>query len=584
MTNRSGRCEEQGIALIFAIVMIVLIVGFLAVFTLSSTTARDERTTERGRMQSEVWASAAAAALAGRLERGELGYQMTSTVAGGRQGRILQPFLAGAVQSHGTGSCGPSFPITTADGGSGFYCVLPPVTGLPPGTGFLNLHAADPERGTVRFVVRTWGTQGAIRPLDVELKFGRESLSRYAVLSDAPIWLDKRVGTGSLVLPAGARLHSNNSSNAQYGIYMRGSVVHTNAARITTTRARSGRAVDNAAGAPACPNGNKCYISGKTVSFNSTYQAFNRVARADPAATCPLNNVARYASGFRMCRIPASLIFPATVNGTMPMFRVNVGTSCVTYSYARYPLRTDSLSYPVVNDSVAPTLYGTGTSLCATNGGGTLLFEGDVIVTGRRPAGSPPITIMARRPQNINTQRVTIAGPGGTWVTAQVAEAASIYVMPATFGGNGTGNTASPLGIVAEGGVFVPTHAATGNFTVTKASLIAAGSSFSLGPSFQQIAGDTSLTSGEETGNEVAAGGLNPCVATATEMPTGGTLSFSGTFASRGLPFLSYVNGTCARGYADRTYQFDMELGWNPPPFFPAPAPWHLVDSRVLST
>jgi hypothetical protein len=584
MTNRSGRSEEHGIALIFAVVMIVLIVGFLAIFTLSSTTARDERTTERGRMQSEVWSSAAAAALAARLEFGELGYQTTNEVAGGRQGRVLQPFLAGTSQSHGTGSCAPSFPITTADGGNGFYCVLPPVTGLPAGTGFLNLHAADPERGTVRFVVRTWGTQGAIRPLDVELRFGRESLSRYAVLSDAPIWLDKRVGAGSLVLPAGARLHSNNSSNAQYGIYMRGSVNHSNASRITTTRARSGNAVDSGAGAPECPNGNKCYISGKIVSFNSTYQAFNRIARADPTATCELNDVARYASGFRMCRVPASRIFPATVNGTMPMFRVDVSANCISYSYARYPLRTDSLSYPIVNEAVAPTNYGDSTQLCPTSGGGALLFEGDVIVTGTRPGGAPPVTIMARRPQNVAEQRVTIAGPSGTWVPTQVAEAASIYIMPAAFGGSGTGSTASPLGIVAEGGVYVPTHAATGDFTITKASFIAAGASFSLGPSFQQTAGDTNLSNGEETGNEVAAGGLNPCTASSTDMPTGGTLTFNGTFASRGLPFLSYVNGTCARGYSDRTYQFDTELGWNSPPFFPAPAPWHLVDSRVLST
>jgi hypothetical protein len=248
MTDRT-RTSESGIALVFAIVMMVLILGFLAVFTLASTNSRDERITERGRMQSEVWADAAADAIAARLESGELGYHVTNVIAGGKRGRLLHrppvaPF-AGTSVSYGAGSCAPAYPISSGAGGKGFYCLRAPVAGQPQGTGFLNLEPSDPEHGTVTFVVRTWGSQGKSRPLDVELTFGRESLSRYAVLSDAPITLDKSVGAGSLTLPAGARLHSNNTSNSAYGVYMRGAVNHAAASRITTTRASSGSALEH---------------------------------------------------------------------------------------------------------------------------------------------------------------------------------------------------------------------------------------------------------------------------------------------------------------------------------------------------
>ncbi|MCB0878781.1 MAG: hypothetical protein KDC46_07350, partial [Thermoleophilia bacterium] len=189
-------------ALIFAIVLMILIMGFLAVFTVSSIMSRDERQTERGRMQSEIWSDAAANAIAARLESGELGYQAAPVTVAGVPGRILYPKVAGVTASHGSGSCGPAFPITTSNGGKGWYCVRPPAAGLPAGTGFLNLAPTDPRHGSVTFVVRAWGTVGSVRPIDVELTFGRQTLSRFAVLSDSPIYLDKTVGAGSLVLPA----------------------------------------------------------------------------------------------------------------------------------------------------------------------------------------------------------------------------------------------------------------------------------------------------------------------------------------------------------------------------------------------
>ncbi len=581
-----GRCDEHGFALVFAIVMMVLIMGFLAVFTLATSTGRNERQTERGRMQSEVWADAASNAIAARLESGEFGYETVPAIVDGKRGRLLKRPLVGAFAgtgvSHGTGSCAPSWPITTSTGEKGYYCIRPVETGKVAGDGFINLEPADPKHGTVKFVVRAWGTKGAIRPIDAELTFGREALSRYAVLSDAPIWLDKSLGSGSLTLPAGARLHSNNTSNSNYGVYIRGQVNHSGAKRITTTRSRSGIAVSTSGGAAGCPNGNKCYISGKTVSFNSTYTMFNRVDKADPNGTCPVNNMARYSTTsnkFRMCKVPYTRLFPAVAAGSMPMFYVDVSQNCVRYRRTRYPLREDSLSYPVVDDSKVPTTYGSYTTLCPNSGGGALLFEGDVVLVGRRPTGSPGVTIMARRPRNNNQQRVRMRTASG-WVFAQVAEAASIYIMPTTIGGTGSGQTLSALGVVAEGGVYIPTRYATGNLTVVKASLIAAGSGFSLGPSFQQIAGDTGVV--DQTGTDISAGGIDPC-STAAGLPTGGTFRFNGTIASRQVPFISYVRG-CNRGYTNRQYYFDTELGWNPPPFFPSPSSWHLVDSRVFST
>jgi hypothetical protein len=413
----------------------------------------------------------------------------------------------------------------------------------------------------------------------VELTFGRESLSRYAVLSDAPITLDKSVGAGSLTLPAGARLHSNNTSNSAYGVYMRGAVNHAAASRITTTRASSGSAVQTI-GAPACPNGNKCYISGKTVSFNSTYTMFNRISKADPSGTCPQNNVARYDARFRLCRIPASRLFPSPAAGYMPMFEVSIGSTCVQYRNTRYPLREDSLSYPIVDDSKPPVSYGAWTSLCPSAGGGALLFEGDVVLSGRRPANSPGVSIFARRPQNNASQRVQIRNAAGGYSWSQVSEAASIYLRPTSVGGSGAGQSAAPLGIVAEGGVYIPTHLATGGMTVSRTSLIAAGSGFSLGPSFQQVAGDTGIV--DQAGTEISAGGIDPC-SPVSGLPSGGAFVFNGTMASRQVPFFNSVRG-CSRGFSSRSYLFDTELAWNPPPFFPSPSPWHLVDSRVFST
>ncbi|MCB0879714.1 MAG: hypothetical protein KDC46_12145, partial [Thermoleophilia bacterium] len=343
------------------------------------------------------------------------------------------------------------------------------------------------------------------------------------------------------------------------------------------TRAKTGTAVQSTSGAASCPNGNKCYVSGKTVSFNSTYTAFNRIAKADPSGTC--------ASPFRMCRVLYSNIFPAAANGTMPMFYVDVSQTCVRYRRARFPLRQDSLSYPLVDDSQAPTFYGGYSTKCPETGGGAMMFEGDVILTGTRPLNSPPVTVMARRPQNIASQTVRLPGSGNV---AQISESASIYLLPSpgggssgTIGGSGSGPSQSALGVVAEGGVYIPTVYANGNLTIRKASLIAAGSGFSLGPSFQQVAGDTGVV--DQSGTEISAGGIDPCSPSAG-LPVGGSFVFAGTFASRQVPFLNYVRGSCAKGYTNRTYQFDTELGWNPPPFFPAPSSWHLVDSRVFNT
>lgn len=572
--------NEQGVAMIFAIVMIILIMGFLAVFSLSSVISRDERATERGRAQSEVWADAAAADLASRLETGEIGFSASNTVVDSKRGRILGLGKEGTNATHGSGSCSPSYPLKSSTVGSGWYCVLSPVPGATRGTGFLNLEPSDPEHGTVTFVVRAWGTQDAIRPLDVELRFGRESLSRYAILSDAPIMLDASAA-GSLVLPAGARLHSNNTSNASYGIYMRGQVDHSQAARITTTRAGSGTAVNTSGGAAACPNGNKCYVSGKWVGFNSAFTAFNRVAKADPTSVCPDNSPpATYSNGFRLCRVSADKIFPATA-GRLPVFVVDVSNACVDWGTGSFSLSTDSYSYPILNDTVAPSIGTLSNQLCPASGGGALLFEGDVLVQGVRPDSSPPLTIMVRRPQNNSSQKVTL--PSGT--SAQVAEAASIYLtttgVNTEVGGSGVSNSSSPLGLVAEGGIYVPTYEVNSDLEIKNTSMLAAGSGFSLGPAFQHIAGDSGVVS--EGDAEIAAGGVDPC-SSASTLPQANRVTFSGTLASRQVPFLSYVRGGCSAGYTIREYNFNTELAWNPPPFFPSPHPWHLVDSRVFTT
>jgi hypothetical protein len=578
MTRATRTRGEDGVALVMAIVIMILVIGFISVYTLVSSSSRDELVTERGRMQSEVWADAAGDDIAQRLERGEIGFQSVATTLDGKQGRLLQMRVPGTSVAHGAGSCPNSFPISTSGGGSGFYCVLSPGGGLGPG-GFLNLDPADPAHGTTSFVVRAWGTQGTPRPLGVELTFGRSSLARFAVLSDAPITLDKTVGAGSLVLPAGARLHSNNTSNATHGIFMRGAVNHAGASRITTTRSGSGQAVSASAGAAPCANGPKCYVSGTTVSFNSTFTAFNRIAKADPGGMCSGGADAGSVGAFRMCRIASGYIFPGPAIAGMPVFVVNVNGACVAWTTARFPLRQDSYSYPITDDSVAPIGTGGGGNFCPASGGGALMFEGDVLLRGNRAVGSPSVTIMARRPTTGTNQRVLL--PSGT--SAQVSEAASIYLDAGSgaIGGAGTGSTASTLGVVAEGGVYLPTYAAVGNFTIRRSAIIAAGSSFSMGPSFQQVAGDTGVVA--QGGTEISAGGIDPC-SPAAGLPVAGTLNFSGTFASRQLPFLTYTGGGCTRGYQARSYQFDTELGWNPPPFYPAPTPWHVVDSRVFST
>ncbi len=559
---RTRHADEQGVAMIFVIVMMLLVTGVVASMAFSGSTRRAEERGKRERVLSEVMLVAASQDLGMRLERWEIGRDHKREAGG-------TGFAAFGMAGCGGSVCGPySLRDEASNAVIGEYRVIAPprsyCTRNCVAGGYLDINPASPERGTVTFFIEARGMAAARSRFErARLVFKRGMLSQYAALSDQRIDVG---GWGALTLPLGTAIHSNNVDGDAVGV----NLVNVNSDQATRITTRSGTI------AGPC-RADRCNVTGKTVSFSSTDVAFRQVYTT-------WNRLGRPCDGSQVCVFDASRLAGAPTNQRMPIFVAdfNGASGCLNVSLASYPLRIGS-SYPIIDDSTAPTRAGGNIGrYCPPEGGGAVLFEGDVQLEGGIGLGGGnqrgPITIMSKRFASTNTA-VTV----GSTPNVRVTEPGSIYVVGSggRTGGRWTaGQLPRPLGLVSQGSVYIPTWSVgSSNRTLDMdlTAVVAGGGGFSMGPTFVLNAAE-SLTA---AGNYTAGGGINACrsdAMTNASLPTGANFNFSGTIASRQRTFFAYESGGCGRGYAGRMMQFDPTLGWYPIPFFPALDPWHLVD------
>lgn len=203
------------------------------------------------------------------------------------------------------------------------------------------------------------------------------------------------------------------------------------------------------------------------------------------------------------------------------------------------------------------------------------MFEGDVEVQGQRPAGAPPVTIMARKGATAPT--VQLCPDPSSCFAVQDTSPASIYVTQ-VMGTNSVGSPdpTRPVGLVAEGGFRIPTYALANPWAddmhMENVAIAAKEGELSLGPATLAIASD---------GGTGAGGGLEPCAAVAEGFPSANRFRLTGSMATRREPALTYGTAACRVGYANREYHYAPRLHWDAPPLFPADQPWHVSEVQA---
>jgi hypothetical protein len=201
------------------------------------------------------------------------------------------------------------------------------------------------------------------------------------------------------------------------------------------------------------------------------------------------------------------------------------------------------------------------------------MFNGDVIVRGTRQSRRP-VTIQARRTA-ATVPTVGLDTNGDTVLeTSRMTAPASIFLLQTANGaGVGSASPMAPVGLVAEGGVYLPSHAMrtlNNNMIVRNVAAMAEGSEVSYGPAIISIAGE----------NGEPGLGVTPLAARALGYGYGANLTWTGAIASRRSSVFRYGAGADYLGYGQRSLSYPAELLWNPPPGFPSDRDWHLADYR----
>lgn len=559
--------------------IIALIVGvIITVMAMSMMTKHQATSDQRALTRAGAWTQTAALDLATRLESFSIGpniYQPTP--AGMASGDRLLCVFAGCPV---TDALLPSTEVTTTPLGkairltrsssstAGYYQILAPGTGQPAWTGVQYRAAGTASKqGTIDFIIRAWQEKSTTpRPVTTRVTFQRQSLARFAILSDErlDIGVAGSINLGTVGSPA-IRIHSNNVAKDANGAQLN-NLPLTNVESVST---RAGTIT-------GCLTAAKCkQQTGETFSFSTASRSFAEV-RKFSTPLCP-------PADFSICTFDpindelglGAQIDDGMADESMPMWVVDISTAAVNVSRIPWKLREDIGTAAAPDDYVGPipgeVAAPVGTYTPAA-GGGVMLFDGDVVVSGQRPAGAPPLTIMAERSASFPDRFIN-----KTFVPTRIP--ASIYLVQnaATVGTTasiGATDALAPLGLVADGGVYAPSYAMGGTsptnvnntLVLNNVAIIAATDRFAYGPAIASIATDplTSTT------------GLQPSDAAATGYGQGSSITINGSVASTGFMRLQY--GTAPTiGYPTRTLNYVSSLSWSPPPMFPSDSSWRPV-------
>ena len=581
----TSRQDEHGIALIWAILVMIVVMGIIVVSVGMTLVRTDETRAGANRTRSNQWTQAAADDLAQRLQSREIGYDLATAPTAALDGRDLpiavpttgSSALQTPAASFANGPSTQARRLTFTQGGTthtGWYQVLPPTGTATPWRAMFrrcdgavsNICAGSPgDQGAIEFLVRAWEDGARAQPVTARLTFRHASFSRFSLLSDDRLQIG---GLGNVTL--GAYVHSNNARNQPVAIKMDPGTNLAQTRNITSTIGAIQVNGVNCAG--------KCVANVRdVVEFGSGSRAMDRNNQL-AGRTTPINytgaGVAHQIGGLPMNQ---TVVYVFWVNLAAP--------ACgdgIQYGRASYRLRQDTGGVPQIDDMYGPSNFTTAGCLPIAEGGGTVLFNGDVIVRGLRTSRHP-VTIMAKRtPTTINTVLLDIDGDGIATDPSRMTAPASIFLLQTSNNaGVGSQSPQAPVGLVAEGGIYLPSHAMranplvgglgeNANMRVLNVAAMAVGSEVSYGPTIVSVAAD-GVTAGV---------GLLPAEARALNYGYGASLEWVGSIASRRPAVFRYGAGGSYLGYGARTLTYPSELLWNPPPGFPSDRDWHLADYR----
>jgi hypothetical protein len=558
------RGGEQGIALIWAILIMLIVIGTITVSVGMSLVRTDETRDEAQRTRSSIWMDAAADDLVQRLQSREIGDDLESVPGPNADGRIVVPMPGtspsgtriSVFKNPGptTGSTNARQIQFTRNGRTyrGWYQVLPtPGTTTPWRAILRRSGSSTATQGSVEMVVRAWEDGTRARPVVAQLTFRHASFARFALLSDDRL----NVGGLGVINPQGGMIHSNNAKRDPVAITLDGPVRAT----ITTTsgaiqRVRGGN----------CIGGGRCVAGiGDVVEFGAAARAMDR--------TFQLSSATIATSGASYSGTGVNRYVDVVGNGganNMPITVVDLAAcgANLWIGTGTFPLRNDTVGVPVADDRFAPTIGG-GQCYPVAEGGGTYLINGDVLVRGYR-GDFRPVTVMAQRRRTFNVL-VDTNGDNIAAESARVTSPGSIYLGGGTVGSN---SPFHPIGLVAEGGLYAPSYIMVGGnstMTVNNVAGMAAGGEIGYGPSIISVAAES---------GQVGLG-LSPNAAQALGYGYGRRLDWNGALASRRPIVFRYgTNGNNFLGYADRNFVFPPDMHWSAPPGYPNDRDWHLTD------
>jgi hypothetical protein len=576
--------REQGVALIWAILIMLIVLGTITVTVGMTLIRTDEVKDDANRTRSSLWVQSAADDIATRLQSREIGYDLW----GGGPAPVGQDQVI-VVPRPTTTAAGTNFP----NGGTnvarrlqftrgaktyrGWYQVLPipasagmspaaPASGTTPWVALLHRNPGAPgTQGEIELTVRVWEESRRAEPVVAKLIFRRASFSRFSILADDQL----KLGGVGAVSPGGY-IHTN---NARCGTpcsippiifssgFNNGSVIKMTASKGILS------------GTPC--GGGKCASNiGDVVEFGAASRAFDKTKLQAVTNTPP--GVAFFQQGL-------------TDNlNAMPVWVVDVAGSCavdqVGVRQGSFPLRGDTGGVPQADDNKTLSVGPLQACLNVAEGGAALLFNGDVVVRGNR-SSQRSVTIMAQRriADDPLFVRLNVDNDlNNTLETTRVTAPAHVYLVQNS---NQLGSTSpwAPLGVVAEGGVYLPSYAMRPGgpnyvMNIQNVSAMATGAEIAYGPSIIAIAAD-----GSTQANGL---GLPPSIATASPhfYGAGVSLNWRGSLASRRSITFRYGSAGSWVGYQTRSMSYPPELMWNPPQGYPTDRDWHLTDYKEFGS
>lgn len=202
-----------------------------------------------------------------------------------------------------------------------------------------------------------------------------------------------------------------------------------------------------------------------------------------------------------------------------------------------------------------------------------MVLDGDIVVRGKRTGvNTAPVTIMARRTTAFPTVTVTDYQNRVIATNVRVTAPASAYLLQTANGaGVGSDSDLAPVGVVGEGGVYLPSYAmrtVNSVMNVQNVALMAGNGEIAMGPSILAVASDGAIDAG---------GGMQPGAARAAGYGYGSQLNVTGALATRRQSIFRYGAGASFLGYGNRRIAYPPNLTWNAPPFYPSFQDWHVA-------